>query len=55
MEAFPSVVGGSKEGLGLDGILPLSLTRSWCATLFVLTRHGGLCVFGSFDNCLICF
>ena len=40
MEASPSVAGGSTGYFGLYGMLPLSLTRSWCATWFALTRHG---------------
>ena len=39
----------------LDGMLPLPLTRNWCATWFVLTRHGELDVVGSFDDFLIVF
>ena len=55
MEASPSVAGGRTEGLALDGILHLPLTRSWSAALFVLTRHGGVYVVGSFGSFLIGF
>ena len=34
-------------------MLPLSLTMSWCATWFALTRHGELDVVGSLDSFLI--
>ena len=39
----------------MDGILYMPLTRRWCSTWFVLTRHGGLDVVGSFDGFLIVF
>ena len=47
LEASPSVTGGSTGRLGLDGILSFSLTKSWGATWFSLTRHGELEVVGS--------
>ena len=55
MEVSPSVAGGSTGRFHVDGMLPLSLTRSWCATWFALTRHEGLDLVGSFDSFLIVF
>ena len=55
MEASSSAE-GSTGRFGVDGMLPLPLlARSWCATFFALTRHGGLDVFESFDSFLIVF
>ena len=55
MDVSPSVGGGSTRRFDVDGILPLPLTRSRCATWFALTRHGGLDVVGSFDSFFILF
>ena len=41
MYVSPSVSGGSTPRFDVDDMLPLLLTRSWCATWFILTRHGG--------------
>ena len=49
MEVSPSVAGGSTLRFDVDGMLPLLLTRSWCATWFALD------VVGSFDSFLIVF
>ena len=47
MEASASVSVGSSTGrFGLDDMLPLPLTRSWCA----MTRLGGVDVVGHFDS-----
>ena len=40
-EVSPSVAGGSTGLLGLDGMVPLPLTRSRWATWLTATRHGG--------------
>ena len=53
MEVSPTVAGGSTGRFEVDGMLSLPLTRSWCATWFALTRHGGVDVVGSFDGFLI--
>ena len=50
IEYYPSVAGGSRGRFGLDGMVPLPLTRSWCTNWFALTRHGGLDVVGSLDS-----
>ena len=55
MEVSPSVAGGSTRRFDVDGMLPMPLTRSWCATGFSLTKHRGLYVVGLFDNFLIVF
>ena len=52
IESSPSVAGYNTGCFGLDGIVPLPLTRSWCATWFALTGHGGLDVVGSLDSFL---
>ena len=36
------VDGGNTGRFGMDGMVPMPLTRSGCATWFALTRHGGL-------------
>ena len=46
MYASPSVAGGSTGHFDVDGMLPLPLTRSWCATWFALTSHEWLDVVG---------
>ena len=53
MEVSPSVAGGSTRHFDVDGMLPLTLPRSWCATWFTLSRHGGLDVVGSFHSFFI--
>ena len=55
IEYSPSVAGGNTGRFGLDGMVPLPLTRSWCATWFALTIHGGFDVVGSLDSFLIVF
>ena len=55
MDISPSVAGGSTGHFDVYGMLPVSLTRIWCATWFALSRHGGLDVVGSFDIFLIVF
>ena len=54
-EASPSVAGGSTGRFGLEGMVHLPLTWSWCATWFALTKHGVLDVVGSFDSFLMVF
>ena len=55
MVVSPSVSGSSRGHFDVYGMLPVPLTRSWRATWFVLSRHGGLDVVGSFDSFLIVF
>ena len=55
MGVSPPVAVGSTGRFYVDGMLPLPLTRSWCATWFARIRHGGLDVVGSFDGFLIVF
>ena len=35
----PASVSGITGRFGLEGMLPMPLTRSWCATWFALTKH----------------
>ena len=53
MEVFPSVPGCSTGHVDVYGMLPVSLTMSWCATWFALSRNGGMVVVGSFDSLLL--
>ena len=55
IESSPSVAGGSSGRFGLDGMVPLPLTRSWCATWFSLARHVGVDVVGTLDSFQILF
>ena len=51
----PASVSGITGRFGLEGMLPLPLTRSWCATWFALTKHGGDDEVGSLESILIVF
>ena len=55
MDVSPSVAGCSTGHFDMYDMLPVTLTRSWCAIWFALTGHGGLDVVGSFDSFLIFF
>ena len=55
MEVSPSVAWGSTGHFHVYGMLPVPLTRSWCAIWFAMSRHGGLDVVGSFYRFLIVF
>ena len=55
MEVYPSVAGRGTGCFDVDGMLPLPLTRSWCATWLALTRYRWLDVVGSFYGFLIVF
>ena len=55
IEYSPSFAGGNTGRFGLDGMVPLPLTRIWCATWFALTIHRGLNVVGSLDSFLVVF
>ena len=50
-QVSPSVAGGSTCRFGLDGMVPLPLTRSWWATWLTVTRHGGLMRLGHWKAC----
>ena len=52
MEVSP-VDGGSTGQFDVYVMLPVPLTRSWCATWLALFRHGWLDMVGSFDSFLI--
>ena len=54
-EVSPTVAGGSTCRFGLDGMVPLPLTRSWWATWLAVTRHGGFDEVGSLESLLIVF
>ena len=51
----PRTFGCVAMGSALLFMVPLPLTRNWCATWFALTRHGGLDVVGSLHVFLIVF
>ena len=53
MGVSPFVAEGSIGRFDVDDMLPLPLSRRWCATWFALTRHGGMDVVGSFDSFLL--
>ena len=55
MEVSPSVAWRSTGRFDVDGMLPLPLTRSWCATWLALTMYGGLDMVGSFYSFLPVF
>ena len=55
LEVSPSVAGGSTGCFGLDGMVPLPLTRSWWETWLAVTRHGGFDEVGALESLFIDF